>query len=77
MRKEKTSVLDLNLLLREGVLYKMPLFIEGWSQSNTVVLLRTSCVAYSLLQERAGKGLSAFKVSGELHKLYVKLSVHK
>ena len=36
-----------------------------WSQSNNVVLLRTSCIKYSLLQLGKGGALSVFKVSGK------------
>ena len=73
--KRESSLLYFSPLLREGVrclmeyasLYKRR--IQWWSHSNTVVLLQTNRVKYSLFQERSGGTLSEFKVSGSLHRL--------
>ena len=43
-----------------------------WSHSNTVVLFRTSCMKYSLLQLGKG-GALLFNVSGKLYKFLMNI----
>ena len=62
-----------------GIWHNKPLYrrrFQLWLQSNTVVLLQTNCVKYSLFLVRTGGALSVFKVSGKLHKLHVWMFVH-